>query len=266
MDIQIVSDLHLEFISDKPKFSIVKPTAKIIALLGDICCCVSDKDFDTFKRFILEILPLYEVIIFVPGNHEYYYAATKKSPATLLHTIPHVNKKISKWFTQTSPKLHLLANSSMSITRASTTYVIIGATLWTHIPPDKHKVISNSMNDYSYIYEGAATKITPATISKLHSKCFNYIKKCLLMASEKKYRTIVLTHHKPYLNTTHNSNSIDIAYEVDCSSLFSMVNLWAYGHTHISDSKKMGKTLVYSNPKGYPGQRTGYSSSAKVTV
>ena len=58
LKIQIISDIHLEFHEHKKNFrtlSFVKPSADILALLGDICCCASDADFAMYKKFISEL-------------------------------------------------------------------------------------------------------------------------------------------------------------------------------------------------------------------
>ena len=76
-----------------------------LALLGDICCCGSDNDFETFKKFIYEILPLYKTIIMVPGNHEYYFNTSNSSEKiTQLKTIEGIDQKIRKFFRETSSK------------------------------------------------------------------------------------------------------------------------------------------------------------------
>lgn len=63
LEIQIVSDLHVEFWAHKKIFNFIKPSAPILALLGDTCCVGSDDDFELFKRFIAEIIDKYEHII-----------------------------------------------------------------------------------------------------------------------------------------------------------------------------------------------------------
>ncbi len=35
--------------------------------------------------------------------------------------------------------------------------------------------------------------------------------------------------------------------------------LWVHGHTHWSVDYAVGRTRVYSNQRGYPGETTGFS-------
>lgn len=271
MNIQIVSDTHVEFWSQKEKFGFIKPSAPILALLGDICCCGSDDDFEVFKRFILELVPLYEHIIFVTGNHEYYYNPSKRSaPVSIDNTMQGVDQKIKAFFKQTSPKLHFLNNSALKMTVKSTTYLIVGSTLWSWIPEDQRKNVQSSMNDYNYVYVmdgGKARKITSNDVANLHLKNYKYIKSQITKAKKLSYKVIVLTHHKPYLSKTYNPATLDAAYESDLSTLMQEpVALWAYGHTHVSDNSMQGKTWVYSNPKGYPSQKTKFNKAVSVKV
>jgi predicted phosphodiesterase len=270
LEIQIVSDLHLEFLDEK-KINIIKPAAPILALLGDICCCAEDADFEKFKTFILKLVPLYEMIIMVPGNHEYYY--NKRSPSLDI-TIDSIDKKIKQFFKTSSSKLHLLNNNSIKITIEDKSYIIIGTTLWSWIPVEQYKLIHSSMNDYSSIYIVDKTissdekkmirRILPKDISFLHMKSYRYIKSQI--TKNKNSKIIVLTHHKPYLSEYHDSKSLDVAYESDLSAFMNYVDFWAYGHTHKPDNRTIGKTWIYSNPKGYPGQKIKFDPISRIKL
>jgi predicted phosphodiesterase len=106
-------------------------------------------------------------------------------------------------------------------------------------------------------------KLAPSDVSAMHDACKKYIKSSITLAKKKKQKVIVLTHHKPYCDP----ESQNYGYESDCSELFGdPVVLWAYGHTHIRDSKMINGTLLYSNPKGYFRQKTGFKPTQVMTV
>jgi len=263
MLLQIVSDLHLEFWNNKTKFNFIKPSAPILVLLGDICCCVNDDEFNRFNQFIMEILPQFDLIIFVCGNHEYYY--NLKSTPTAEDTIQATSKKITQYFKKTSNKLKYLNNSTLTLKEGKTTYTIIGSTLWTWIPEENRKIIHQNMNDYNSIYyldDTTAKKLTPDIVAAMHLKNKKYIKSQIEKA--KGTKIIVFSHHKPYLSEV--KSSFTCAYESDLLELVKEVNLWAYGHTHIRDNKTIGKTKIYSNPKGYPNQRTNFHNDEVVKI
>ena len=271
MNIQIVSDIHAEFWESKARFNFIKPSAPILALLGDICCCGSDDDFATFKRFINELLPHYEQILFVTGNHEYYFNPSKKTPPTPINTIQGIDERIKAYFAATSPKLVFLNNSSISVATKKNKYLIVGSTLWSWIPEEHRSRIQESMNDYKYVHvTDANNKVrlaTPTDISNMHLKNYKYLKSQITRAKKAGQQVIILTHHKPYVSPTYNAATLDSAYESDLSSLMELpVILWGYGHTHIADNSMQGKTWLYSNPKGYPKQKTKYNKEATVKI
>ncbi len=268
LPLQIVSDLHLEFHQEKQKFNFVKPAADILVLLGDICCCVSKVDFDVFERFITEILPLYKLIIFVAGNHEYYIS--KSETPTSESTIKATSIKIKDFFKKTSPKLAFLNNNTLRLKYKNKNYAIIGSTLWTFIPEKQRERIQKVMSDYKCIYVGEKKQlrnINSTDISNLFIKNYNYIKTQIKKSITNGESIIILTHHCPILKENFNENSYDPAYMSDCSKLINKnVILWAWGHTHIAYNKKINGTLYYSNPKGYPNQHTNYNYKEAVNV
>jgi hypothetical protein len=272
LDIQIVSDLHLEFWGNKTKFNFVKPTAPILALLGDTCCMGSDDDFEIFKRFIQEVLPSYEHIVIITGNHEYYYNPTTKAPATKEHTMEAIDKKLKKYCKDTSPKLHFLHNSKLNISVGKKKATIIGSTLWSHIPEEHQDRIQKNMSDYQYIYvqdpkNKRVRNITAKEISELYNKNAKYIKKQLAKAKKEKTKAILFVHHRPYIDSTYNVNGFDPAYHSDLnSSITSPLVFVGFGHTHVNTDITMNGVRVYSNPKGYPNQKVKYDKEAKITI
>lgn len=278
LNIQIVSDTHIEFLDRKKgvnALSIIKPSAKILALLGDICCIGSDKDFEIYKKFIIDLLPHYEHIIIITGNHEYFYQPDQKNPTIKKqNTMKGINSKLKK-FCNTSEKLHFLSNKTFKYKIGKTVYNFIGTTLWSNIPNDQLIHIQNSMNDYNYIYiKDKKTKkirlITSVEVVKMFKKNVKFITKELkiLKSSDRNYKhvNVVFTHHKPYLSNTYNVNTLDPAYESDLKYLFSPLTLWAYGHTHKYDKSYQSNTLLYSNPRGYPRQKTGYKYDEVIRI
>ena len=68
---QIVSDLHIEYKSnDVPDpLTLITPSADILILAGDIG---SFYQYDQLKTFLINLCPYFKVVVYVPGNHEYY--------------------------------------------------------------------------------------------------------------------------------------------------------------------------------------------------
>lgn len=73
-------------------------------------------------------------------------------------------------------------------------------------------------------------------------------------------KTVVVTHHAPALGHVDDElpEHLVAAYANDWPELLGKADLWIYGHTHVAaDFLKYGCRVV-SNPRGYPGQSTGF--------
>lgn len=274
MELQIISDIHVEFWNSKDKFNFITPVAPILILAGDIGCCGADEDFEQYKKFINELLPKYKYIIIIAGNHEYWYNPDeRKRPPDITNTMLGVDKKIYN-YCKTSPKLHYLNNSSIQLNIGSKKYKICGTTLWTYIPEEQRKGFNKIMNDYKFIYtRDAETKeirnLSVNDVVKMHVKAVKFLKSEI--DESKKIQNgpelIIITHHKPYTSERYNKDPLAYAYESNLKDLMDYpIILWAYGHTHEHDNQRIGKILIYSNPKGYPKQKTLFNKNELVKL
>jgi hypothetical protein len=273
MNIQIVSDVHIEFWGKRYKYNFIKPSAPILALLGDICCCSTDADFELYKGFINELLPQYEHIILVPGNHEYYFnAVNEHDKPQIKNSMENIDKKIRQ-FCNKSKKLHFLNNNSISMKIGLQKYTIIGTTLWSHIPNEMYDKMIEIMNDYSHIfvidkYNERIRKLHASDVVKMHINSVKYIKNQAIKAKKNNSKLIVLTHHKPYTCEKYDPKTTYCGYETDLKNLMKdPIIFWAYGHTHMHDNISINNIKIYSNPKGYPGQKkVGYINNEKIYI
>ena len=268
LKIQVVSDLHVEFRERRAQFTnILKPSADILALLGDTCCLADDEDFKVFEAFIRYLLPLFKKIIYIPGNHEYYY--NSKAPPGPNNTYAAVNRKMKK-LSKISDKLYFLNNSTLELNVGRKKYTIIGSVLWSWIPATERKSITKCMSCFDNIYvkdkkTKALRNITPEETSKLYLKNIAFISRAISEAKKNKSRAVVFTHHKPYLSV--KKTQYTSAYESDATKLFKKpVIIWCYGHTHVADDSIQKKIRLYSNPKGYPHQRTRFKPTGIIAV
>ena len=79
-DIQIVSDLHLEFLAGRRKDGdldeLITPTAPILALLGDIGSPLQP----IYRDFLLMQAQRFKAVLVLSGNHEYYSLHQHSTP------------------------------------------------------------------------------------------------------------------------------------------------------------------------------------------
>ena len=274
--IQIVSDTHLEFRGENFK-KLIKPSAPILFLLGDISACGTAEPWETYKNFIKFLAPQYEYIFHVPGNHEYY---TSNRNITLEDTVSGIDSKIKK-FAKTIPNLYFLNNTTVRLKINNKTYVFIGTTLWSGVKPSDRKFVQSSMNDYCNLHVSNEKPKTEAEkidwkptrkyntedMNKLHNKAVKYVSN-VLKTIKPDETAILLTHHKPIRTTAIETDRLSQAYETDLVDIIinKPLKLACHGHTHVKFDKVINGVRCFSNPKGYPSQRTGFNKTCVITV
>jgi predicted phosphodiesterase len=271
--IQIVSDIHLEFRGENFQ-KIIKPSAPILFLLGDICACGTTDDFNIYKKFITFISTKFKYIFHVPGNHEYYTVGNKN--ITVDDTIIGIDNKIRN-FTKEFNNVLFLNNNVERLKIGKKTYVFIGSTLWTYINPSDRKLVAGLMNDYQYIYMNSTPK--KQTIKQNPIRKFNVDDMSIMHTNSVKYITdemknikpdevaILLTHHKP-IKDSNTKDPINQAYESDLKDIIihEPFKLACFGHTHVKYNKIINNVTVISNPKGYISQKTKFDDSLAIDV
>ena len=271
--IQIISDTHLEFRGNKFR-KIVKPSAPILFLLGDICACGCKSDFETYKNFINYLAPKFDHIFHVAGNHEYYTSGNRD--IGINDTIPGIDTKIRK-FVKTLPNVYYLNNNTSRIKIGTKNYVFIGATLWSNVATENKKYVQGLMNDYCQIYmpndeykkdktQKPIRKFDINDMSKFHQKSVRYIKKEMKTIRPDDI-CLLLTHHKP-VRDKDLKEIITQAYETDLVDIIIKppIKLAAHGHTHEKYDKIVNNVRIVSNPKGYIGEHTKYDDTFTVDV
>jgi Icc-related predicted phosphoesterase len=237
MKLQILSDLHEEFLTDKESWLLnnLKVTGDVLLLAGDILT-------PSLKHRLVELSTKIKVPIYmVCGNHELYHGSWERSL-----------KAYQQYFRPTS--ISVLENDWIFLSKKVR---LIGATLWTDflVPTAVGKEYQGGscvqgMSDFALIY-GLATHEWETR----HKKSLNFIK--FELAKPFDGKTVVMTHHAP----SFKSNPME--YENSpirggfCSDLDKVIekyqpDLWVHGHCHNSSDYKIGKTGVICNPKGYP--------------
>ena len=236
--IQYASDLHLEVHPTKFR-KLIKPCADILILAGDI----GHPFRRVFSEFLKWCSQKFEHVVFVPGNHEYHGSSLSKARRKMQricrdHGVLFADRDILEL-----PEYNL---------------VILGATLWSNIPPSKSFEVSFTVDDYSCI-EG----FNVSTVNKLHRTDKNWLRQTISFFRElnPEYRLCVVTHHAPTLRLPippkHRSSSNEsCAHASDCSDLMDGVWLWIYGHTHYNNTFRYGSTIVTSNQRGYSNKTT----------
>lgn len=225
---QVCSDVHLEEQPGRTFEHTICPRAPYLILAGDI----GDPISLAFSEFIHKCCDNFKHVYFVPGNHEYHGHGIIKGNAimeALFSKLPNVS------FLQCS-------KSSLG------PYVILGATLWTHIPPQVHQAAIQNVGDYSRM-----TNFSPSTCTTLNRQHVNWLSDAIHAETLNGNKLIIITHHPPSMHgTSHGmfrSDPLRFCYRNNLDHLISLPTnvAWICGHTHYSFMQRRGKTYLLSN-------------------
>lgn len=231
MKIQIVSDLHLEFLSHDQVIEVADKVsndspAETLILAGDICSFASHS-IQSLYNFLDIVQERYESIIYVLGNHEYYGCSYSE-----------VHDLVVRAMNYYRSNLYILNNTSKTI-RDVTFY---GSTLWFEENVDT-SMFRNYLNDYRCIQD-----FTPDEWSR---KAIQFIKNIPDNESKK----VLITHHVPhsrFISYKYVGNEMNCFYLNEVGKFLDKFDLVTFGHSHESvDYQFSDRTKAISNPRGY---------------
>jgi len=249
MKIAVGSDLHLEF--GELKLDTPAEDVKTLVLPGDIIVAQALKNEiqmvtrDISIEFFREVSELYDDVIYVFGNHEFYNSEYTVAKELIMDILP--------------DNVHVLDNSSIIIKGQK----FVGSTMWTDMGQlDSYDLnrIRQAMNDYH------CTKIGYERMNPYHTKKFFETAYQYLFGNMDK-DTVVVTHHLPSWRSVHSKYANDplmshaYASHLDEEIRHCQPKLWLHGHSHEPHDYDIGNTRILSNPRGYIGhepQADGY--------
>lgn len=227
MKIHILSDLHLEHNTKLETIGDDSPDADVLVLAGDIVDGkILASNRHVFNTFMESAKKKYPNIVYVYGNHEYYY-----SPC-LLKDIP----------------------STRMVKRVGDVSFVC-ATLW----PDASQAdvaiaILSTDGNYNKI-KGFNLDI----ISDMHHADKEFIIEHAENETRRGQKVVIVSHFMPSYVCVHETfvgHSLNPAFVTPMDDVIMEFSpaAWIFGHTHNSVDKIFhnGKTRMVSNPRGYP--------------
>jgi len=235
MKIQIISDIHLEFHADGGKefLKLLDPSlADVLVVAGDLCNSIHlERHLTDLCRKCADV-----DVVYVLGNHEYYYAKPNDVKAVV--------KAVAKKF----PRFHFLDNSAVHIGEQR----FIGSTLWfrdENISPDAEQW----MTDFQ------VTGLDHTEMFRRWAFRQGDVSRGYLMNNVKS-DDIVVTHMMPSDELIHDNFKKSLINQFFFNNVGELLSskkapkLWIHGHTHASHDKMLGSTRVVCQPSGYPGE------------
>lgn len=250
--VHIISDLHLRF---KP-YTINPGDADFIVIAGDI-----DARRYTSLRDQLNIIK--KPTFAVPGNHEFY----KRTIDSFHADKPNLGD-YGTWLNRECAEIQIRGHNIK----------LIGATLWTNIEnelgktsPELDAFCEKESNDFRYIIRNKRMDRTPITthdVRYLHARDVSFIDRELNKPFDG--TKFVITHfipHRKSIDSKYITNRFNAMYVTHLPELVNKADVWAHGHTHhASCYETESKTLVICNPRGYPGEDTGFKDGFSIDI
>ncbi|MEH6486711.1 MULTISPECIES: metallophosphoesterase [Pseudomonas] len=245
MRIHLLSDLHNEFSPFSPQML----NADVVVLAGDI---------DVKARGVAWAKQAFSgPVLYVPGNHEFYGG--------------HLTHTLAKMRAAQDERVRVLDRDELIVSGLR----FLGATMWTDFeatgnPPIASLKAQNGMNDFRHIRTANYRRIRPADLVEQSAKTREWLR--VKLAEPFDGRTVVITHHAPTLRSLeghpHAGGHMDAAYANRWEDLMGsdQVDLWVHGHSHLAVDYEVAGTRVVCNPRGYPGEKTGFDAGLVITL
>jgi predicted phosphodiesterase len=242
--IHVLSDLHLEV----EPFNPAEASADLVVLAGDIHNGASGIEW---ARACFRVPVLY-----LAGNHEYYEGEFHAVQAALEEAAA-----------RTGVLLLDCTERSFGNVR------FLGCTLWTDyslVPrSERPRVIEESRArnpDYALIRHGRRN-FAPEDAIELCTRHRGWLERRL----DEHYpgTTVVITHFAPHplsIAPFYANHPANPAFVIDLDALMGRAALWIHGHTHTRFDYAVRGTRVVCNPRGYPGEPTGFQADWTIEL
>ncbi len=250
--IQYCSDLHLEFDMNRKWIGKYPLAVKgdVLLLGGDIMLFAQQEQHNDFLDYVAAN---YQVVYWIPGNHEYYHSNIDGRSGTLYEAV--------------RDNVFLVNNTTVRIGDTD----LICSTLWSKISPANEWQINRSMNDFKVIKSGD-NRLRIAEYNLLHEQARQFVEEAV-MGSTAKHK-VVLTHHVPTLMNyppKYKGDVLNEAFAVEMHDFIegSGVDCWLYGHTHYNTPDfTIGNTRMLTNQLGYVqyGENKHFNNAKTFTV
>jgi Icc-related predicted phosphoesterase len=240
MKIRILSDLHLDFMSDLYASEFVRRLPRdceVLVLAGDV------SNRDGIMRALRLFAHFYKNIVYVKGNHELYGAPSPAEVEALLEEAP--------------GNVHVLELGSVYISPPGFDgRRFLGCSLWFPPPTRGDKTC---LTDFYAIgeFEPWVYERNRASVRWL--------------AANVQPGDVVITHHLPAEESVHakyKGSALNDFFVCDVRWLIETRRpaLWIHGHTHESCDYQIGGTRVVCNPYGYFGHEVNQAFDPDKTV
>lgn len=243
MKIHFLSDVHNERSPYEPP-----PTdADLVILAGDIHEGTQGMAWAEEHYFC--------PVLYLAGNHEYFRG--------------HLEHTQTQLRARSNDRIHYLDQDSIVIDGIR----FLGVTAWTDFTstgnPAKAKWdMRIRFRDFDRIRSVNGRFSEPADYITLNHAAYAWLKQGLSRPFDG--HTVVITHHAPLMRSLesqpHPHSDLDAAFANQWEDLMGSATLWIHGHTHVVVDYAHSGTRIVSNPRGVPGEQTGFRPDWAITL
>ncbi len=152
----------------------------------------------------------------------------------------------------------------------------LGSTCWTDYKSTGNEILAKyealrGLNDYQKIRTAGYRKLKPDDLVLRNAVALAWLRDRLDEPFDG--ATVVVTHHAPSLLSYGNNrvegceSHLDAAYANSWEDLMGEpVVLWVHGHVHRAADYYISGTRVVCNPRGYPGECTGFNKGMVIEI
>lgn len=239
MNIQIASDLHLEFLQNRfPGYRIIEPApdADVLVIAGDIHC--NTRAVETFADWPVPV-------VYVHGNHEAYHEE-------YFDLVDRMRSAAA------GGNVHYLEQEEFVLNGVR----FLGCCLWADYlldPAGESAAMAEAeqkLNDHRLIRVAQRT-FSAEDALRLHQRSRAWLDAKLNDGFDG--QTVVVTHHAPHPGSIHPRYAglpLNAAFVSDLTPLLGKAALWVHGHVHDSFDYEVNGTRVVANPRGYALNRS----------
>jgi hypothetical protein len=259
MILQPMSDLHSDFPGFK-SYPAPAPGASVIVVAGD-----TRQGLAAALRELRAAYPPPLEVVVVAGNHEFW--ARPALPAAIDE-----GRRVAA-----DLGLHYLENE-VAVIGGATGVRFAGCTLWSDYGlfgeasrAAAMRAALEGMRDHKRIKWSSNpwARFRPQEARALHLTSLAFLE--AVLATHYPGPTVLVTHFAPTIDAVSPSHRDGLLAASACTALVPLVDrfgpaAWISGHTHFAYRMTRGRTLMISNPHGYPDERLGFDPNLTIEV
>lgn len=231
MKIQVISDIHLEFLKNLDVLNLQNfKKAEYLFLAGDVGIPLENK---LWLEFMTWCNTHFSKVFYVLGNHESYGYMFEKTVAFVKESL----KTLKNIILLEKGVVYDLEN-----------YKIVGCTLWTDIDD----ISAEYLNDTKMIFtKNVYTPINTTFIKNIYNEDKAWLSQ--ILTELKSDKVIVMTHHLPTkacVDPRFKNSKYEKGFVADVDDLIKNAKCWIFGHTHCHVDFIINETRLYANPLG----------------